>query len=173
MSLEIKKINLDEIDRVMVIINDAKRLLGNHSLQWQQGYPNEETMKADIVNNDLYGCYINSTLVGIVALVQGLNINYTEIYEGSWIKETSDDDLVIHRIAVKEEFHKMKIGQALMEFAEKYAKEKGKTSIKIDTHVKNIPMQTLCKNNGYEYRGIIYLKRAEVDNSRLAFEKTI
>lgn len=171
--MEIRQVNISEIDSVMEIIDDAKRLLSKDSLQWQQGYPNKQTMLDDINNKDLFGCYLDQKLVGIVALIEGFNINYAEIYDGEWLKDTSENDLVIHRIAVKEGYHNMKIGKALMDFAEIYAKEKGKISIKIDTHVKNIPMQMLCKNNGYLYRGIIFLKRNEVDNSRLAFEKLV
>ena len=173
MNYEIKRVNKNEIDRVMVIINDAKKLLSKDSLQWQQGYPNEEVMLLDIKNNSLFGAYDNGILIAVVALVEGVNINYTEIYEGSWIKEVSDKDLVIHRIAVKEECHGKKIGKLLMDFAEEYAKEKGFISIKVDTHTKNKAMQKLCTNNDYSYRGIIYLKRDEVDNSRIAFEKII
>mgnify|MGYP003293868569 CR=1 FL=1 len=173
MDLIIKKVSKEEIDRVMVIINDAKKLLSKDSLQWQQGYPNKEVMLLDISNNHLYGAYDNGVLIAVVALVDGVNINYTEIYEGSWIDPVSEKDLVIHRIAVKEEYHGKKIGKLLMDFAEEYAKENGFISIKVDTHTKNKAMQKLCTNNDYSYRGIIYLKRDEVDNSRIAFEKVV
>lgn len=169
----IKRVNIDEIDRVMEIINDAKKLLSKDSLQWQQGYPNASSMTEDILNGDLFGAYIDELLVGVVALVKGVNINYTEIYNGSWITPSSEKDLVIHRIAIKEEYHHLKIGKALMDYAECYAKENNLTSIKVDTHEKNKIMQSLCINNGYKYCGIIYLKRDEVDNSRIAYEKTI
>ena len=41
---EIKLVSIKELPFVMEIINDAKKLLGRDSLQWQQGYPNEITM---------------------------------------------------------------------------------------------------------------------------------
>ena len=84
-------------------------------------------------------------------------------------------DKVLNNFVVspEEEYHGKKVGKLLMDFAEEYAKEKGLTSIKVDTHTKNKAMQKLCTNNGYSYRGIIYLKRDEVDNSRIAFEKVI
>lgn len=171
--MEIRRVHLDEINEVMEIIQDAKTLLSKDSLQWQQGYPNINTMKEDIQNGDLFGAYLDSLLVGVVALVKGLNINYTEIYDGAWIMPTSSSDLVIHRIAVRSNYHHLGIGKAFMDFAESYAKECKLTSIKVDTHEKNKIMQALCINNGYKYCGIIYLKRDEVDNSRLAYEKII
>ena len=171
--IEIKLVNIKEIDLVMKIINDAKELLGKDSLQWQQGYPNITTMTNDINNSFLYGYYIDSYLVGIVSLVPGIDINYLEIENGSWIKYPSLNDLNIHRIAIRKEYHKRKIGEALLKFSIKFAKENNYTSIKLDTHIKNIAMQKISLNTGFKYRGIIYLKRDEVDNSRLAYELVI
>ena len=169
----IKLITIEELPLVMEIIMDAKNLLKKDSLQWQQGYPNDETMRIDISNNYLYGYYIDNHLVGIVSLVPGIDINYLDIYEGSWISYPSNKDLNIHRIAIKEGYHKKKIGESLLYFAIEYAKNNGFFSIKLDTHVKNIAMQKISLNTGFTYRGIIYLKRDEVDNSRLAYELVI
>ena len=166
----IKLVNKEEINQVMEIINDAKELLKKDSLQWQQGYPNENTMLNDINSNNLYGYYIDDYLVGVVSLIIGLDINYTEIYQGEWVYPASENDLTIHRIAVRKNYHKKKIGDSLMKHAIKVAKENNIKTIKIDTHIKNIPMQTLSLNNGFIYRGVILLKRDEVDNSRLAYE---
>ncbi|MCF0116652.1 MAG: GNAT family N-acetyltransferase, partial [Bacilli bacterium] len=125
----------------------------------------------DIENNNLYGAYQNNILVGLVALVKEKDISYEEIKEGSWIEPASDNDLVIHRIAVKEGYHGCGVGSSLMKFALGYAHEKGCLSIKADTHEKNLAMQHLLLANGFSCRGKIYLKRNEKDNERLAFEK--
>lgn len=170
---EIKLVSVEEISSVMEIINDAKALLGKVSLQWQQGYPNEDTMKNDINNSYLYGYYIENFLVGIVSLVPGAEINYLEIEEGSWINYPSETDLNIHRIAIRDGYHKQKIGESLLNFAINFAKKNCYTSIKLDTHRVNIAMQKISINTGFKYRGIIYLKRDEVDNSRLAYELNI
>lgn len=169
----IKVVTIDELSLVMEIINDAKRLLSKDSLQWQQGYPNEDTMTNDISNSYLYGYYIDNYLVGIISLVPGIDINYLEIEEGSWINNPSNKDLNIHRIAIREGYHKMKIGEKLLSFAIEFAKNNGFFSIKLDTHVKNIAMQKISLKTGFTYRGVIYLKRDELDNSRLAYELSI
>ena len=169
----IKVVTIDELSLVMEIINDAKRLLSKDSLQWQQGYPNEDTMTNDISNSYLYGYYIDNYLVGIISLVPGIDINYLEIEEGIWINYPSNKDLNIHRIAIREGYHKMKIGEKLLSFAIEFAKNNGFFSIKLDTHVKNIAMQKISLKTGFTYRGVIYLKRDELDNSRLAYELSI
>jgi len=170
----IKEVKLDEIDSVMEIISDAKELLKKDSLQWQQGYPNIETMKNDIINHSLFGYYKedeNNYLVGIIALVYGYNPDYVNI-EGNWNYKTGDNDFTIHRIAVRKDYHKKKIGDSLIKFSIEEALKYNIKSIKIDTHIKNIPMQKLAFNNGFIYKGIITLVRDELDNKRLAYELT-
>ena len=145
----ISLISINEIDNVMEIINDAKELLKHHSLQWQQGYPNKEVMINDINNNFLYGYYFNNNLVGIVALIKGINPYYLNIYDGKWSLKPSEYDLVIHRIAVKKEYHHKNIGDSLIKYAIEYAKRNNCNSIKVDTHIKNEIMQNLLKQNNY------------------------
>ena len=53
--MEVKLVKLEELDKVMEIINDAKSFLKEQSQQWQQGYPNEVSMKRDIDNHWLFG----------------------------------------------------------------------------------------------------------------------
>ncbi|MBR4237511.1 GNAT family N-acetyltransferase [bacterium] len=169
MNYAIRLVTENEIDEVMTIINDAKELLKKDSLQWQQGYPFKETMMNDIKRNELYGYYLNDYLVGVVALVVGLDKNYTEI-EGKWDIVASEKDLTIHRIAVRKGYYHKKIGDTFIKLSIDLAKKLSIKSIKADTHIKNIPMQMLLINNDFSYKGIIYLKRDEVDNGRLAYE---
>ena len=166
---EIRLVHLNELDSVMEIINDAKELLKKDSLQWQQGYPNSLTLKNDILNEDCFGFYRDNYLLGIIVLVKGFNPDYEKI-DGKWMHITGDSDMTIHRIAVRSGHHKEKIGDKLIKYSIKYAKENNLKSIKTDTYIKNIPMQKLALNNGFIYKGIIYLVRPEIDNSRLAYE---
>lgn len=171
--MEIKLLKNKDLRQVMEIIFDAKKLLSKHSLQWQQGYPNEDTMKNDITSNNCYGLFDeNNYLVAIVSLVRGIDNNYLTI-DGKWNNPPSPSDLQIHRIAVRNGYYGKKYGDILIKFAIDKAKEWKCTSIKVDTHKVNYPMQHLCTNNGFIYRGIITLKRDEIDPSRLAYELTI
>ena len=52
--MEVKKIEIEEIEKVMEIINDAIAFLRPQSKQWQQGYPNVESMTKDILNHNLW-----------------------------------------------------------------------------------------------------------------------
>lgn len=167
--MDIKLLDIDYLNEAYNIILDAKKLLSTMSLQWQQGYPYKETIKKDILDNNLFGYFEDEKLLGIIALVKGFNPDY-ETIEGSWGIPTNDNDLTVHRIAVKEGYHNKGIGYRMMEYAVKYAKENHLTSVKADTHQTNIAMQKLCLHTGFTYRGIIYLVRPEQDNSRFAYE---
>ena len=60
--MEVREINIEEIDKVMEIINDAIAFLKPQSKQWQQGYPNINSMTKDILNHNLFGVYLNDEL---------------------------------------------------------------------------------------------------------------
>ena len=171
--MEIKRVELKELDKVMEVINDAKAFLKLQSQQWQQGYPNENSMTKDILNHDLFGVYINGELTCVAALIIGIEKTYVNMVEGKWKIGVSASDLVIHRIAVSNKYRGKGCAKKLMEFAYSYAKENDCNSIKVDTHRVNIPMQQLLLSNGYAYQGIIDLNRNEEDQLRLAYELVI
>lgn len=83
--MEIRKVTENEIDSVMEIIEEGRALLKSTSKQWQNGYPNRDSLLDDIHNSFLYGAYINDKLVGVEALVHDIfNVDYDEI-EGRWV----------------------------------------------------------------------------------------
>lgn len=169
----IKEVEIEEISSVMEIIADAKRLLKKQSSQWQNDYPNQKVLLDDISNQNLFGFFQDGLLIGIESLIIKEDENYKGITLGKWIKKPSQKDLVIHRIAVRNNYHNKKIGDQLIKFAIGYAKRKRIHSIKVDTHKKNIAMQKILLDNNFSFRGIIYLKREEDDNQRLAYELVI
>jgi GNAT superfamily N-acetyltransferase len=171
--MEIRKINIEELEKVMEIINDAKAFLKPQSQQWQQGYPNHDSMSKDIFNGNLYGVYINEELSCVAALIIGVEKTYVNMIEGEWLIDVSSKDLVIHRIAVSNKFRGKGCAKKIMDFAHKLAIKNNCLSIKVDTHRANIPMQKLVLKSGYSYRGIIDLNRNEEDQLRLAYELVI
>ena len=168
--MDFRKVQLDELSSVMEIINDAKRLLSKDSLQWQQGYPNEKTMQIDIENGDLYAIYEDNYMIGIVALVPGVNVDYILIEGKGWKYKSGRKDATIHRIAVREGYHKRHLGRALVRYCADISRSRGYKSIKADTHIKNIAMQQVLLKEGFEHKGTIYIQRDEEDNGRLAYE---
>ena len=166
----IHRIEKDDIQRVLKITNDAKNLLKkNGSLQWQQGYPNEDTFLTDIKNKVLYGIYQYNELMAYGAYILGKDINYIEI-DGKWDIPANEKDLAIHRVAVDGNCHGKKYGEKILKYGIEYAKKLGCISVKVDTHEKNKAMQKCINNSGFVYKGIVKILRDKFDNLRNAYE---
>ena len=167
----IHKVSKDDLPKVMIITASAKKLLkSNGSLQWQQGYPNEETFTNDIKNGNLYGLYEDNELRGYGAYIFGKDLNYVEIEGGKWEIPANDKDMAIHRVAVDENCHGKKYGIKILKYGVKYARKLGCLTVKVDTHKNNIPMQKCISKSGFIYRGIVKILTEKLDNLRLAYE---
>ena len=61
----LRQTKLEDISRVMEIINQAKSYFKENGIdQWQDGYPNEETIKRDIEKNEAYVLVDEDQIVG-------------------------------------------------------------------------------------------------------------
>lgn len=162
--MNIIKAVYEDIDQIMTIVDEAKAFLKSQNInQWQNGYPNINTFKEDIDKSRLLVVKEGNEVLAVYALLH-YESDYDQIYDGSW----KDDSpyIVIHRIAVANA-HKGK-GVAKFIFDEL---KKNYKHIRIDTHRLNINMQHCLIKNGFEYRGIIYLKGIKNDeNHRFAYE---
>lgn len=50
-----RKATIDDLDKIMSIVEDARALFKNDKIpQWQGGYPDEERFKEDINNEEAY-----------------------------------------------------------------------------------------------------------------------
>lgn len=169
--MKIQLSTIENIPAIMEIINDAKELLASQNIdQWQNGYPNTEQIKNDILKGESY-VVINDENQILATSMFTTNPEPTyKVIDGSWIIDETKTYGVIHRMAIKKEFRKF--GLATFMFHEFHLQllEKNIESLKIDTHEENIGMQSLIKKLGYKYCGIIY---TNYNAKRLAFEKVI
>lgn len=157
----------EDIKDIMEIIKLAQNNLKAQNIdQWQNGYPNENTIKYDILNNISYVVIKDSEIVGTFAVSFDGEKTYDKIYNGRWI--SNEKFGVIHRIAINENHKGTGLASEIIKHVEDICLNEGINSIKIDTHEDNIAMQKLLKKNSFEYCGIIYL---EDKSKRIAFEK--
>lgn len=158
-----------EIDAgsVMNIIRQAQVYFKEHGInQWQDNYPNIETVKKDISNKNGYVLLKDNIIVCTIAVIFDGEKNYESIYNGQWL--SNHKYAAIHRIAVESKNKGLGLSSVILKNIEEICLTKGVHSIKVDTHEKNISMQKMLNKNGFQYCGIIYLE----DNSkRVAFEK--
>ena len=163
----IRKSLKEDVKDIMKIINRAKEFLKENGVdQWQDGYPNNETIESDILNNDSYVVLKDNNIVATLAISFDGEKTYDVIYDGKWL--SNGKYAVIHRIAIDNEYKGTGVSSYILQKVYEICLDNNIHSIKIDTHEKNIPMQKLLKKNYFKYCGVIYLE----DNSkRIAFEK--
>lgn len=96
--LSLRKANLSEIPQIWEILQDAieqRRLDG--STQWQDGYPNELSIKSDVENGYGYVFTEDESILAYAAIIFDKEPAYENI-EGKWL--TDGDYTVVHRVAV-------------------------------------------------------------------------
>ena len=93
---------IEDISRVIDIINQAKTYFKNNDIdQWQDGYPNEETIEKDIENNEAYVLEEDGVILGTCMVTIHGEPAYNRI-EGKWILNCPY--ICVHRIAVDNEY---------------------------------------------------------------------
>ena len=165
--MKLRKSVNEDINNIMQIIDKAKEALKEQGIdQWQNGYPNADVIRNDILNNDSYVFIKNNEIVATSAVSFDGEKTYDKIYDGNWI--SNDEFAVIHRIAISNKYKGTGIASEIIKMIEAICLDKDVHSIKVDTHEFNIPMQKLLKKNDFKYCGVIYL---EDKSKRVAFEK--
>ncbi len=164
-----RKTTEQDLDQVMKIIKQAQEYFrNNHIDQWVNNYPSIETIKNDIANGYSYVLLKDGNIVATAAISFDEEVTYRSIYDGDWL--SNSDYVVIHRIAVDNNYKGSGISAEIMKYVEQMCLKKAVNSIKIDTHEQNMSMQKFLEKNGFSYCGVIYL----LDRSRrVAYEKIL
>lgn len=165
--MKLEKATTQQLDVIWEIIREAiQRRKEDGSTQWQNGYPNIETIKNDMADESAYVLIKNNIVIAYVSI----KINNEPAYEkikGKWL--TNNDFLVLHRIAVSKKYLGKGMAIKIFELSEMLAKEKQIYSIKVDTNFDNQPMLHILKKRNYQYCGKVFFGKSE----RKAFEKKI
>ena len=167
--MEFRKAMESDMDNIMDIIKQVQEYLKSQGTdQWQDNYPNYETINNDIKNSNGYVLLKDNIIVGTVAAILGEEKTYRDIYDGKWI--SNKEYLTIHRLAIDSNYRGQGLSSLILSNIEELCIHKVIHSIMVDTHEKNISMQKFLKKNGFQYCGLIYLENKD---KRIAFEKII
>lgn len=123
--------------------------------QWNEQYPNKQAFVYDIVRNELFVLEIDAIIVGTIVISTHMDNEYEPI---TWLTQ-NQNNIYIHRLAVHPEHQRKGYAQEMMTFAEKYAKEKGFVSIRLDTFSQNKRNQKFYEIRGYKKLGDIYFPK--------------
>ena len=136
------------------------------SQQWQNGYPNEQTVCTDITNSFAHVLVNNTVIIAYAAIIFDVEPAYTDI-KGSWI--SNDDYAVIHRVATTKTEKGKGIATHLFKAIEDLCKAQNVSSIKVDTNFDNVPMLRILAKLDYIYCGEIFFS----GSARKAYEKVL
>ncbi len=167
--MEFRKSIKSDIKEIINIIEEAQSYFKANGIdQWQNGYPNEESIMNDIESGESYVLLKDDKVIATAYLSFSGESDYDVIYDGKWISQ--GDYAVVHRVAVSSNIKGHGVAGELFKCIEKICLGNNIKHIKIDTHRQNKSMQRLLSKNGFKYCGVIYLE----DNSeRIAFEKVL
>lgn len=152
----IRKVNPDEEQNVCDLFSRAiAQMIGKGIYQWDEIYPDNQTLTSDIEKNEMYGFYQDGTLCGAIVL------NEIQLEPYACVHWSVDDakPLVVHRLCIHPDFQNRGIAYALMEFAEAYAEQYGYRSIRLDAFQDNPAALRLYQRLGYMHRGSISLRK--------------
>ena len=161
--MEIRLAFPNEVDAIMQVIEEAKKCLADAgSTQWQNGYPNIDTIIEDIISGQAYVALEEGELLAYAAVTKSPEKSYEAIYDGNWEgKET--EYLVFHRIAVASDVQGQGVAQT---FLEGLIEGFDYLDFRSDTHDQNKVMQHIFEKLGFKQVG-----KVPVDGERLAYQK--
>jgi GNAT superfamily N-acetyltransferase len=167
MNYNFRKAVLTDVPQIWEIIQQAiLRRKKDGSQQWQDGYPNVSVIEEDILKGVGYVLTDNETISGYTAIMINDEPAYANL-EGKWL--TNEDFVVVHRLAVSDNYIGQGLAQKMMLCTEEIALENNIFSVKVDTNFDNIPMLKIFEKLGYTYCGEVMLR----GGIRKAFEKKL
>lgn len=150
------------------MIAQAQRWFAENGIdQWQNGYPNEESVRKDIAAGSGVVLRDQGRVVCYASLGFLPEPSYAEI-DGAW--RCDGDYAVLHRVVTEQSRKGQGLAGELFARCESAARLFGVQSLRVDTHEQNGPMQRALQKFGFLPCGRIRL----ADGSpRLAFEKPL
>lgn len=166
--IQFRKARIEELSDIWPLFEqgiEKRRLEGSE--QWQDGYPNPDSIAKDIQQGYAYVCVDSvGDIVGYVALIFDIEPAYNDL-EGQWL--TDGTYAGIHRLVVSQEKKIKGLGTWIMQQIEEIVRQKGIFSIKADTNHDNDGMLRLFDKLGYVYCGTVYFR----GSARRAYEKIL
>ena len=167
MNYNFTKANTIDSGPIWEILKDAiLRRKKDGSNQWQDGYPNPESVQNDIEKGVGFVLTENDSIIGYSAVLINDEPEYANIV-GQWISNT--DFVVFHRVAIAETHLGKGMAKLLFTFIEEFAKDNNINSIKADTNFDNGAMLSLFDKSGYVYCGEVHFR----GSPRKAYEKVL
>ena len=158
------------IKALFCLVRDFMAEQGNP--QWQDGYPYDDVVQNFVSGGNFRILEIGGKVAAVYSVFDS-DGEYDDI-EGRWLTDGKDvknkNYLAVHTLAVSPLFRGQGLAKAAFKEAEEEARSNGKASIRMDTHIKNLPMQKLLVSRGFTYCGTI---KSRGESAFICFEKVL
>ena len=171
--VECRPVTEADVEDVDLLFRQSRNYLKKHRVdQWQDGYPNAETVRGDIERGEGYVMTYGGRVAGYFCLSARPEPCYDALTDGKW--RFDGPYTVLHRSCVGAEFRGTGMADRLIRAAEELTRSMGISDIRVDTHRHNEAMKKLLRRCGYQYRGnVLYDVGESHDPRRQAFEKVL
>ena len=167
----IRKSCAADLPSLMPIFEEARGTIAALGIdQWQNGYPSEQVVLADIEKGRSYLSEFDGKICGTFAVIDDGEPTYDKIYDGEWLTGESDSYIAIHRVAISVASRGSGLSRRIIDFAADLARASNRKSLRIDTHRGNVVMRRMLEKNGFIFCGVIYLENGD---ERVAYERII
>ena len=138
--------------------------------QWRDLNEFIEDVKEYIHQNNFYVLKEENEILGFFAYIKNKDVAYDDI-RGNWLND--EPYVVIHKIASK--YHNRGVASNMLKYVIEETKKIGIYNIKIDTHEKNISMQSFLNKHDFVNCGIISYKCNfnDINTLRFAYQKEL
>ena len=155
-TLMIRHAKISEIPDILLLSKAcAAHMIAKGIFQWNEHYPNESVFINDIERDELYILVLNRKIVGTVVISKLMDSEYEPI---AW-STPNGNNVYVHRLAVHPSLQGKGNAQQLMDFVEDHARNKGYTSIRLDTFSQNKRNQKFYEIRGYQKLSDIYFPK--------------
>jgi ribosomal protein S18 acetylase RimI-like enzyme len=152
----IKQIPIEHLKEAFNIFIDVKKnMLQNGIDQWDDIYPNFNSIETDILKKQAFGYFKMEQFIGYIAINESFDKEYNAL---NW-KYPDNKPLIVHRLAVNPKFQGMGIAKELMGFAEIKAKNEGYISIRLDAFSNNPKAIRFYHGLGYRFVGEVIFRK--------------
>ena len=147
--MEIRKTTAHDADAIMEIFASAKRYMkeNGNAAQWDESYPNRDTLNNDIASGNSYVFVDGGKIVGTFAFILGKDETYRVIENGAWRLDVPYG--AVHRLASNGSARGL--SKACFDFCTAQI-----GYLRADTHADNRPMQRLLEAYGFRRCGVIH-----------------